>query len=92
MSNILFLTYDIPFPTNSGGKVRAFNMMKFGGEGHNLYLFSFYRQGYDEKVITELKKIGIKSIETFKRATSKNINSLVSIVSPRSSVFRYLYF
>ncbi len=92
MANILFLTYDFPFPTNSGGKMRAFNMMKFGGKGHKLHLFSFYRTEVSEKDHEELHKIGIETIELFKRKKAKNIGLAKSIISLKSSVFKILYF
>jgi glycosyltransferase involved in cell wall biosynthesis len=92
MANILFFTYDYPFPTNSGGKMRAFNMMKFGGTGHKIYLISFFRNSVTDADKKELEKIGVETIDLFKRKPAKNIGAAKSVISLKSSIFKNLYF
>ena len=52
---ILFLTYDLPYPLNSGGKIRAYNFIKSLSKNHQITLFSFYRWEEQKKYLPELK-------------------------------------
>lgn len=54
---ILFLTYDLPFPLDQGGKIRAYHLIKQLAQRHQVTLFSFYRQ--------EKQRCDIKKLETF---------------------------
>lgn len=92
MANILFFTYDFPFPTNSGGKMRAFNMMKFGGHGHTIHLVTFYRSEVSKADREALAAIGVESIQLLKRKPAKGLGTAKSIISLKSSVFKNLYF
>ena len=60
MKRLLFVTYDFPYPTNSGGKTRAYNMLKHSGSNFHKFIFSFVRSGHDKKNINELEKIGVR--------------------------------
>lgn len=90
--NILFFTYDFPFPTNSGGKARAFNLLKFSRGKHSISLFSFIRSDFKEEYKKELEKIGIKDIKLFKRKSVKNIDNAKNAFGIGGSVFHALYF
>lgn len=92
MKKIIFFTYDFPFPTNTGGKNRAYNMLKFAGKDLEIHLFSFTRSDFDPVYIKEIEKLGVASIEIFKRRGIKNPYALVSALHPKSSVFRGLYY
>ena len=46
--NILFVTYDIPWPLDAGGKIRAYNMLRMLSEHHQLTLITYYR--YEEQL------------------------------------------
>lgn len=92
MRKILFFTYDFPYPINTGGKSRAYNLIKFAKNGVEINLFSFIRDDFKREYIDEIKKIGVKDVRLFKRRRSHDLKTAFSILSPASSVFRYLYF
>jgi polysaccharide biosynthesis protein PslH len=89
--NILFFTYDFPFPTTSGGKVRAYNLLKYAKMGCNISLFSFIRPGFEEKSVEELKKIGVDHIEIFPRRKVRDARNIRALFSG-NSVFKELYY
>lgn len=67
MSRILFLTYDLPYPLTSGGKIRAYHLLKaLFEQGNEIILISFYRKGEDFYGLDELRKY-CSSIFTFRR-------------------------
>jgi len=90
--HILFFTYDIPYPPNSGGKTRAFNLLKYAKHNADVSLFSFNRDGYDLTGLDELKKIGIKAIELFPRRKVRDIRHIRSLISKHHSIFYSLYY
>lgn len=63
---VLFLTYDLPYPLISGGKIRAYYLLKNLSQNHEITLFSYYRQEEQKKYLPELKK-HCQSIFLFKR-------------------------
>lgn len=90
---VLFLTYDFPYPTNSGGKSRAFNLIKFGSsEDIEVILFSFVREEYSKEYNKELEKIGVKKIYTHLRNSKKSPQVVLKTFVGSSSVFKVLYF
>lgn len=92
MKNVLFVTYDFPFPTNSGGKNRAYNLIKSTSSNANIYLFSFVRDGFKEDDFEELKKIGVKEIFIYKRKKLKSIKTIISAAFSKGSIFKNLYY
>ena len=54
---ILFLSYDVPWPLVSGGKIRAYYLIKGLAGKHQLTLFSYFRDREQKKHLSELKKI-----------------------------------
>lgn len=89
--NILFLTYDFPYPTNSGGKSRAYNLLKFAKGENTIILFSFTRDDYREEYKKEIEKLGIQKIYTVKRKRLKSLKTLISL-KLFHSIFKSLYF
>ena len=87
--NVLFFTYDFPYPTTSGGKIRAHNLIRFGLKNHNVHLFSFTREDISEKRKQALKDIGVKSITLFPRRKVFDPRN-ISLFS-NDSVFKKLY-
>lgn len=83
--NILFMTYDLPFPLNSGGKIRAYYLMKSLSKKHQITLVSWYRSEDQKKYIPYVKKICNKVV-LFKRRKQWSISNLV-----RSFVFNVPY-
>lgn len=63
---ILFLTYDLPFPLITGGKIRSFYLLKSLSKEHQISLFSFYRDEKQRRFLPDLKPYCHK-IELFKR-------------------------
>lgn len=53
---ILFVTYNLPYPLNSGGKVRAYNLIKELSREHEITLFSYYRDNSQLEYVDELRK------------------------------------
>jgi len=53
---ILFVTYDIPYPLDTGGKIRAYHLIKQLSRGHQITLFSYYRKKSQLDYLPELKK------------------------------------
>lgn len=53
---ILFLTYDVPFPLNSGGKIRAYYLIKNLSKNHQITLFSYYRHEEQKRDAAEMEK------------------------------------
>jgi len=63
---ILFLTYDLPYPLVSGGKIRAYYLIKSLSRNHRLTLFSYYRDEEQRQYLPELRKY-CSEIYLFKR-------------------------
>lgn len=89
--NILFFTYDFPYPTTSGGKVRAYNLLKHAKKKENIILFSFTRPDYKTIYKDELEKLAISTIETFPRKKVRDLQNMQTFISNRS-LFNVLYF
>lgn len=52
---ILMLTLYLPYPTNSGGQIRSYNLIKNLSRKHEITLVSFIKKG-EEKYASEMKK------------------------------------
>jgi glycosyltransferase involved in cell wall biosynthesis len=61
--NILFITPRLPYPLDTGAKIRTFNLLKqTKTSGNNVTLLSFIYSEKENKYADELKKMGIKVI------------------------------
>ncbi len=102
---LLFFTYDFPYPLTSGGKNRAYHMLKYGGKGIDIILFSFYREIPDQVSIAELEKLGIEKMRLFQRKhtnfreTATNPRTILQtlpqnthLLNPATSITKKLYF
>jgi polysaccharide biosynthesis protein PslH len=89
---LLFFTYDFPYPTNSGGKTRAYNLLKERAKNIDVTLFSFTRPGFDKDNIEGLKKIGITDIHLFPRKKLMSLSNISVVIDPKNSIFQKLYF
>jgi len=90
---ILFFTYDFPYPMTSGGKNRAYHMLKYGKKTDEVILFSFYRSSMNNDYRKALNEIGINTIHTFLRTPKKSISFLAKmLLNPKRSVFYNLYY
>lgn len=74
---ILFFSYDIPFPLDQGGRIRAYHLIKNLALRHEITLFCFYRK---EKQLKELKflKSFCTEIRPFRR---RAVNSFLNLLS-----------
>lgn len=89
---LIFFTYDFPYPMNSGGKTRAYNLLKERSQDIEVILFSFTRKGFDKKSIKNLENIGIKNTHLFQRKKLMSISNLTALVDSNNSIFQKLYF
>jgi len=89
---VLFITYDFPYPLNSGGKVRAYNLLKYAAsKDTELHLFSFTRGEVSSESITKIKEIGIQNVIV--RARRKLLDPRnISVFLSQSSIFKVLYY
>ena len=65
---ILMLTPYLPYPPNSGGQVRSYNLIKNLAKEHQITLFSLIKEGGEKRYIKELKKY-CKKVKVFYRST-----------------------
>ncbi len=91
MKRVLFITYDYPYPTNTGGKNRAYHMLKYSGSEFEKYLFSFVRKDFNEQYIKDLERIDVKVVGLEPRKKVASPKNALSIVG-KNSIFRLLYF
>jgi len=83
MLKILFLTYDIPYPLTSGGKIRAFHLLKgLSDFGHQVTLISYKRKGGDTSGLPVLNEY-CASIYVFpRRWVWHPVNLLRALLGP----------
>ncbi len=91
MKNVLFVTYDFPYPTNTGGKNRAYNMLKHSKGDFKKYLFSFIRPDFKKEYIDSLKDIDVETVGLEKRKRLLSVTNAKSIIGGES-IFKNLYF
>lgn len=72
---ILWLTYDLPYPPNSGGKQRAYYLLKYLRDKHEITLFSYFRKKEQLNNSEELKKI-VSDLRMFPRRSVWGIRNL----------------
>lgn len=84
---ILMFTPYVPYPPNSGGRTRTFNLIKNLSKKHDIASFSFLRADHSEPDLTELKKYCFK-IKYFKR--TKSWASISKILMTGVSPYPYL--
>ena len=89
--NVLFVTYDFPFPTNSGGKNRAYHLLKYTANKANVFLYSFVREDYNPDSNSEILVLGVKKIQVTKRKKLSSLSNLPAAVLQNSSIFKVLY-
>lgn len=84
---ILMFTPYVPFPPNSGGQTRTFNLIKKLSRKHEISSFCFLREDQTEPNLTELRKYCSK-IQIVKR--KKAWRSLAKILYTGVSPYPYL--
>lgn len=91
MKRVLFVTYDYPYPTNTGGKNRAFNMLKHSKGNFRKYLFSFIREDFRNEYVSHIAKIGVETIGLVSRRKLLDIKNLQGLLTGKS-IFKSLYY
>ena len=91
MKKVLFVTYDFPYPTNTGGKNRAYHTLKHSGADIKKYLFSFVRDGSWRDSVVEMEKIGVEVVGTRVRKKVNDFTNLLGLFSG-GSIFKTLYY
>lgn len=91
MKKVLFVTYDFPYPTNTGGKNRAYHMLKYSGKEFKKYLFSFVRSDFDGKYVEEMEKIDVEVVHTEPRRKLRDPKNVIRLLA-RNSIFKSLYY
>ncbi|HVZ67357.1 MAG TPA: glycosyltransferase family 4 protein [Patescibacteria group bacterium] len=91
MKKVLFVTYDFPYPTNSGGKTRAYNMLKHSGNDVEKFLISFIRPDFNNEYIKEMEKIDVKVLELIPRKKVMSPTNALGLIGGKS-IFNTLYF
>ena len=74
--SIAWITYDLPYPPNSGGKHRAFNLIKYLSRDFDIHLFSFYRNEKQLLYLDELKLFA-SQIHVYKRRSVWDLRNLL---------------
>lgn len=90
--NVLFITYDFPYPTNSGGKNRAYHLIKHTAKNANIFLFSFVRDDYNPEYNKEIFDLGVKDIKVFKREKLSSFFNIPKTIFNNCSIFKTLYY
>ncbi len=90
--NVLFVTYDFPYPMTSGGKNRAYHLLKYAAKEANIILYSFVREDYNPDSNEEIKKLGIKKIFVTKRRKLRSVSNIPLTLFRNFSIFKTLYY
>ncbi len=88
---ILWLTYDLPYPLNSGGKIRAYYLIKHLAVRNKITLFSYYREEGQKKYVGELEKFCQKII-LFRRRPVWCWQNLILSLNPKLPFAAATYF
>jgi len=86
------VTYDFPYPTTSGGKNRAYHLLKYTAKKANMFLYSFVREDYNPDGNRELLSLGIKKIKVIKRQKLSSPSTFSKTIFHNSSIFKSLYY
>ncbi len=84
---ILMFTPYVPYPPNSGGQTRTFNLIKNLSRKHEITSFSFLRTDQKEPDLAELRKY-CQKVEIFRR--HKSFSSAGKIIKTGFSLYPYL--
>jgi glycosyltransferase involved in cell wall biosynthesis len=88
---VLFITYDFPYPTTSGGKNRAYHLLKYTAKKADVFLYSYVREDYNPDSNNEILSLGVKDIRVVKRKKLSSISNLPKTIFHNSSIFKTLY-
>lgn len=92
MMKVLFVTYDFPFPITSGGKNRAYNLIKHTAKKADIFLYSFVREDFHPDFIEEIKSIGVKQVFVHKRKKLSTLTNIPQTILRNCSIFKTLYY
>lgn len=89
--NVLFVTYDFPYPTTSGGKNRAYHLLKYAAKKADIFLYSFVRDDYNPDSNNEILDLGVKKIQVYHRKKLLSFSNIPKTILRNSSIFKTLY-
>lgn len=92
MKKVLFVTYDFPFPITSGGKNRAYNLLKNTAQNAEIFLYSFVREDFHPDFISETESIGVKQAFVHKRKKLGTFSNIPKTIFRNCSIFKTLYY
>ena len=72
---ILWLTYDLPYPPNSGGKLRAYHLLRFLSRKFEVTLFSYFRKPEQLAGLSGLNFLS--KVKTFRRRQVWDVRNLL---------------
>lgn len=75
--SIAFLTYDLPYPLTSGGKMRAFNLIKQLSGEFDIHLFTFYRRESQLNNLEFLKPY-VSDVKVYQRRWVWDMRNLIT--------------
>lgn len=76
MKRLIWVTYDLPYPLNSGGKIRAYNLLKHLKNNFDVTLFSYYRKESQLEYLEEVKNV-VSNVQVFKRRYIWDVRNLL---------------
>ena len=88
---ILFLTYDLPYPLNSGGKIRAYYFLKSLAKNNKITLFSYYRSEEQKEHLSALGEY-CEKIQLFKRNKVWAISNFIRTFSSKIPFTAAIYY
>jgi len=63
-----FISYDLPYPLTSGGKIRAYYLLKALCHDYEVALFSYFRRESQKRYVSKLKEeLGLAEVGLYKR-------------------------
>ena len=92
MKKVLFVTYDFPFPITSGGKNRAYNLLKNTAQKAEIFLYSFVREDFFPDFIPEIESSGVKQVFVHKRKKLGTFSNIPQTILKNCSIFKALYY
>ena len=86
---ILFLCHRFPYPPNSGGNIRSFNMVRHLSRNHTVVVASLTRNDADRQAMDDLKRYCASAISAPMGRTAAWLKMLLSVPTSRPSSFGY---
>ncbi len=86
---ILFLCHRFPYPPNSGGNIRSFNMIKHLGQSHQVVVASLTRSAAEREAAGELGRFCAEVVSAPIGQAEAWVKTLLALPTPQPSSFGY---